>query len=541
MTSDEPSTLQAGRLQSEYCEGVARTAECLQSFAYEMHPVASRLLGISAALSAEVAEAREPFSVAVFGRMKTGKSTIINALIGRRLAITGVNEATATINRITHAVGADALNRFIVHWKDAAPETFPLDSLQKDWNGTEPDVLARVARTQWIELFSDVPLLRDVHVIDTPGTGSTATTHEVVAQQFINGNSADALVYVFSPVGRETDEEALLNFRKGCLPGSTPYNSVAVMHKWDTVYWDNGGDWADISRKAERLHGQMRGIVAQVVAVSGPLALLAEAADEAFWNEAINIVASYATEPELCRMLAREDKWERSPEQAALYQRAKSEWDIPWISFRVMVRELHRHSCRDALSAQQCILRLSGIMPLRDMLDRRFFRRTAVIRLRRTRTRVQDQLRQLQHVWLQTDAEMQNNARRLVTAAAEVSDPNLRRWLENQSYKLSAEHQALQRMLVEADKLMLNTELHAALSDDAVELIREVEKHSEWFAQPQHVEAVLALLQDNAPLPDDEADAIIYSVCALCLDVDPAVRRAAEKLRDIFMSRMQAI
>ena len=144
---------------------------------------------------------QSPFNIAVFGRMKTGKSSLINALIGKQLAITGVEEATATINRISYANG-EQLNQFTVHWQDCPPENYPIDKLQSDWNGKSQEVLERVSRAAWLELYSDAPALRNIQITDTPGTGSNAAEHERIANQFINGQEADALLYVFAPVGR---------------------------------------------------------------------------------------------------------------------------------------------------------------------------------------------------------------------------------------------------------------------------------------------------------------------------------------------------
>src|SRR5688572_6587238 len=65
-----------------------------------------RAAGASSDLSAQMArlaeEVDQPCVVAVVGRMKAGKSTFINALLGEDLAKVGVTETTATINRFRH-------------------------------------------------------------------------------------------------------------------------------------------------------------------------------------------------------------------------------------------------------------------------------------------------------------------------------------------------------------------------------------------------------------------------------------------------------
>ncbi|MGL4942886.1 MAG: dynamin family protein, partial [Thermoguttaceae bacterium] len=44
-----------------------------------------------------------PFTVAVVGQMRVGKSSLLNTLVGADLAVTGVNETTATINWFKYA------------------------------------------------------------------------------------------------------------------------------------------------------------------------------------------------------------------------------------------------------------------------------------------------------------------------------------------------------------------------------------------------------------------------------------------------------
>lgn len=148
--------------------------------------------------------------------MKAGKSTLINSLIGRELAISDVEEATATKNWIAYGTGTQ-MDQFLVHWKDGRTEPFPLNRVS-DWTGKTPDALARVRQTDHLRFYSDHESLKRVHIVDTPGTGSAVEEHEV-AREFLNpdaitesmsaGARADAIVYVVPPVGRESDMETL--------------------------------------------------------------------------------------------------------------------------------------------------------------------------------------------------------------------------------------------------------------------------------------------------------------------------------------------
>ncbi|MBN8461040.1 MAG: dynamin family protein [Verrucomicrobia bacterium] len=96
----------------------------------------------------------KPFTLAVFGRMKTGKSSLINALVGKPLAITGVEEATATLNWISYGSPAQA-DTVLVHWKDGRVEPIAFERLSEDWSGKDADVLERVSQTSYLQLFAD--------------------------------------------------------------------------------------------------------------------------------------------------------------------------------------------------------------------------------------------------------------------------------------------------------------------------------------------------------------------------------------------------
>ena len=225
----------------------------------------------------DIAESVEqPFTLAVFGRMKTGKSSIINALVGRPLTITGVEEATATLNWILFGDDSQR-DSAVVHWKDGRVEPVPLSRIS-EWAGKDPEVLKRVRDTAFLQLFDDAPLLRDVHIVDTPGTGSVAHDHEQVAREFLSpraaeeseavGKKADALLYVFSPEGRASDQDTLAEFRQTRLPGSDPYNSIGVLHLWDSLEAEDV--YSEARRKAERLHQIVGDVVSEIIPVSAP-------------------------------------------------------------------------------------------------------------------------------------------------------------------------------------------------------------------------------------------------------------------------------
>lgn len=534
------STLESRRIQAEYSDGVRAIADDLQKFASGMNPVAAGFMQKASAMRDHVSDAVEPFNVAVFGRMKTGKSSLINALVGRRLAITGVNESTATINRLTYASGTEQLGTFKAHWRESSPETFPLEHLATDWNGKGEDVLERIRQVKYLELFADADWLRDVQVTDTPGTDSTVQGHEDVAQQFINGKESDALIYVFTPVARETDQKDLQSFRNGCLPGSDPYNSVAVMHKWDETYWNNGGDRTDIQAKADRLYGQMKDMVAAVVPVSGPLALTSQMATLDFWEEVLALLRTFPEEGALTAKLRMDKIWDMDATRAQLYRCAKEEYDMPWASFRIMLRELYRAHCGDAATAARITMQLSGMEELRTLLDRQFFKKSAVIRMNRTRTRVKDDVEAVRLAMEQAKQDMETEASQMQRIADALQDESLRSWVENRTYRLRSELASMERAFVEIDRTVIATRGQADATADAVSLIPRVESLAHRFPTPDHAAELIALMRDGTPIPPEHMERLYQAVCSLTLDPIPETRTLAKKLQDILIKSFQS-
>src|ERR1700753_3199292 len=65
----------------------------------------------------------EPLRVAIAGRLKAGKSTLVNALIGRRGAPTDVGEGTRVVTRFRYGTA----DRIDVVTRDGRRHSLPLD------------------------------------------------------------------------------------------------------------------------------------------------------------------------------------------------------------------------------------------------------------------------------------------------------------------------------------------------------------------------------------------------------------------------------
>src|SRR3569832_750328 len=119
----------------------------------------------------------EPLRVAIAGRLKSGKSTLVNALIGRRVAPTEVGECTRIVTQFRYGTSA----RVDVVRRNGTRSSLPLDEA-----GMIPQRLG-IPRNE--SAYVDVTLtsdhLRDLTVVDTPGLSSANTAGSAGARRFL--------------------------------------------------------------------------------------------------------------------------------------------------------------------------------------------------------------------------------------------------------------------------------------------------------------------------------------------------------------------
>lgn len=328
------------------------------------------------------------FTVAIIGQMRAGKSTLLNSLIGRDLAPTGVKETTATINWFRYDNGGLS-NIFRVNWLDGSNEERPLNEVEQ-WLGLGE----HTAHTRYLEFFNASSFLEKAAIVDTPGTRSVIATHENNTRDFLSerleettlahGGRSDAVVYVVNPVARENDLKTLLDFGGNSrLPGATAYNSLLVMQKWehlgDNPLRDNPLQEAE--RKCERMRQQFAKQVSDVIPVSGLLARCLVLQEPTIWDD----VALLAKTPEsvLSDLLDGADFFIEDTLGVTLCQEERRDLleKLPWIILRFAVGCSFRNSCVDGQSLQHILRKESGLERFQSILQQRFFRLSSLIKI----------------------------------------------------------------------------------------------------------------------------------------------------------------
>jgi small GTP-binding protein len=114
------------------------------------------------ALQQSIEQLDELFLLVIVGEFNAGKSAFINALAGSRIVTEGVTPTTAQINVLQYG---DTIERHV----------------------REPNLHV---------ITAPVPLLREIHIVDTPGTNAIIREHEAITADFVP--RSDLVLFVTS-------------------------------------------------------------------------------------------------------------------------------------------------------------------------------------------------------------------------------------------------------------------------------------------------------------------------------------------------------
>lgn len=334
---------------------------------------ADERLGISTATLR--ARLNANLTVAVAGRTNAGKSTLVNALIGHRIAPTRATECTQVVTwfrfdpqetaRVVHTDGSTRTLQLTEGGRLPDDPGSPLEAIEK------------------IEVTRSYAPLRGLTIIDTPGLfgdeGLGAQT-----EQLLSADTVDVLIFVYSDPITDYEMKLLRDFRaRAPRVYDAPVNVLGVLSHADKLggqaeAWENAVTVA--GRDALAMSDQLCGVVPVI-------GRIAETTETGRFNQthADSLRRLAALPPEL-RATGLHD--------ADLF--AELTCDVPALSRVELVERLDMYGIRAMVgsdAAQLSVPRMSdalrallGVAELRDRIETMFVRPAVVHRAARALT-----------------------------------------------------------------------------------------------------------------------------------------------------------
>lgn len=323
----------------------------------------------------------EPLRVAVAGRIKAGKSTLLNALVGERLAPTDAGECTRIVTwyRDGHTY------QVMAHPVTGNPRQlrFTRDdgAIDVDLAGLAPEDIRQLMVT-WPS-----QALRTVTLIDTPGIGSLSErvsqkSWELLAPED-QETPADAVLYLMRHL-HANDLEFLRAFHDTEVSRPNPVNAIGVLSRADEIGVGRIDSMASARRIATRLASDpnVRRVVQTVVPVAG---LLAETALTLTETEVAHLrkIADLGVKPTE-ELLLSADRFVNSMPELGLtsIEREALLARFGLFGVRLAATLLRRGVANTATELARDLAERSGVRELQDVLTSLFFERRDVLKSR---------------------------------------------------------------------------------------------------------------------------------------------------------------
>jgi hypothetical protein len=318
-----------------------------------------------------------PLHVALVGRVKAGKSTLLNALVGEHLAPTDAGECTRVVTRYRHGT----YPRVVLHRSDGSRRVLPVrrsgGALRLDLGGAGVDEVVR------LDVDWPTPALSAATFIDTPGTSSLTPGVSARTESFLTDDDlpgADAIVFLTRRMEPE-DLALLAGFQAATGGADRPTSTLTVLSRADEV----GAGGVDALLSAQKIADRtarepaVRAVTQDVLPVAGLVGL----AGRTLRHGEFIALRSLATAPsaDVETMLLSADRFRSSHPTVPLSptMRAQLIDRLGMFGIRLSVA-LIRTGAGDVDTLADQLVRRSGLAELERLLSVHFTRRGAHLR-----------------------------------------------------------------------------------------------------------------------------------------------------------------
>ncbi len=260
--------------------------------------------GLSKEITDIADRADEPLRVAIAGKVKAGKSTLLNALVGDELAPTDAGECTRLVTWYQHG----RVYKVEAQMKDGVREQVRFaredGAIEVDLEDRNVESIDRLM-VEW-----PVKTLKDMTLIDTPGIASLSTeisqrSHSFLAPDDEKSTPSDAVIYLLRHL-HATDVSFLHSFHEDEYAQPSPINCVAVLSRADEVAVGRLDAMTSASKIARRYGDdpRLRRLVQTVMPVAGLLAQAGTGLRELEYRRLVKLAETPESETEKLMLTA---------------------------------------------------------------------------------------------------------------------------------------------------------------------------------------------------------------------------------------------
>ncbi len=351
----------------------------------------SRLCDTAARLASDHAAARivtdlrtrlhEPLRVAIAGRVKAGKSTLLNALVGECLAPTDAGECTRIVTWYRNAVGYGAT----AHLRDGSERPLRFQRGERALEISLDDLAP--SNVDRLEVGWPSSRLEEMILIDTPGLEGLDDESSTRTLRFLGLDNegtgdVDAVIYLMRHM-HHRDADFLEAFTDRSLSHPSPVNAVAILSRADEIGAGRLDALTSAAAIAQRYAAdqRVRSLCSTVIPVAGLIAETGATLREEEMAALRALVAMPASE--LDSMLLSVDRF-ADPARSPLLPRTRRDLlsRLGLFGIRFSVAEIREDRAESAADLSRSLIAASGVEQLGDLLTERFAGRARALKAR---------------------------------------------------------------------------------------------------------------------------------------------------------------
>lgn len=320
----------------------------------------------------------QPLRVALVGSVKAGKSTLLNGLLGERIAPTDARECTRIITRYQHGPTPTVSARCRDGSTTLLPAKRQADRLELDLQGLPAEDVER------LEVTWPAPGIDGITLIDTPGVASISHDASAQTDRFLlpdqGAGGADAVIYLLRSL-HETDVRYLRALRERTRHGIAAAGAIAVLSRADELGAGRLTAMVSVNETVERLRGHpaLEGVCETIVPVAGLLGMGAMTLRQSDFTVFRDLAACPSERTR--QLLLSADRFITAQDDALPPERVRVELVDRFGMYGVrLALAMLRGGVADATELSAELLRRSGLEELRRVLDVHFTQRQSELK-----------------------------------------------------------------------------------------------------------------------------------------------------------------